>query len=127
MSHYRNIGQGFEAITGIMPFLLVLCPCIMPFIMLHESRERRKLDCYDNVKLCTQFSCLHKKHHDSLSNVSSKIMLKRALLAAKQGNLKMHMRGVRVLLYKRAVSCKCIQITRSVESRIVIRLIAGIS
>jgi hypothetical protein len=20
MSHYRNIGQGFEAITGIMPF-----------------------------------------------------------------------------------------------------------
>jgi hypothetical protein len=54
-------------------------------------------------------------------------MLKRALLAAKQGNLKMHMRGVRVLLYKRAVSCKCIQITRSVENRIGIRLIAGIS
>jgi hypothetical protein len=53
-------------------------------------------------------------------------MLKRAHLAAKQGNLKMHMRGVRVLLYKRAVSCKCIQITRLVESRIVIRFIAGI-
>ena len=62
-----------------------------------------------------------------MSNVSNKIMLKRALLAAKQGNLKMHMRGVRVLLYKRAVSCKCIQITRSVENRIGIRLIAGIS
>ena len=61
-----------------------------------------------------------------MSNVSNKVMLKRALLAAKQGNLKMHMRRVRVLLYKRAVSCKCIQITRSVESRIVIRLIAGI-
>ena len=54
-------------------------------------------------------------------------MLKRALLAAGQGNLKMHMRGVRVLLYKRAVSCNCIQITRSVENRIGIRLIAGIS
>ena len=72
----------------------------MPFIMLHESRERRKLN---------------------------EIMLKRALLAARQGNLKMHMRGVRVLLYKRAVSCKCTQITRSVENRIGIRLIAGSS
>jgi hypothetical protein len=54
-------------------------------------------------------------------------MLKRALLAAKHGDLKMHMLGVRALLYKRAVSCKCIQITRSVENRIGIRLIAGIS
>jgi hypothetical protein len=36
-------------------------------------------------------------------------MLKHALLAA---NLKMHMRGVCVLLYKRAVSYKCIQISR---------------
>ena len=51
----------------------------MPLLyMLHESRERRKLDSYDNVKLCTQFSYLRKKHHDSLSNVSNKIMLKRA-------------------------------------------------
>jgi hypothetical protein len=31
-----------------------------------------------------------------MSNVSNKIMLKRALLAAKQGNLKMHMREVLV-------------------------------
>jgi hypothetical protein len=31
---------------GIMPFLLVLRPYIMPFIMLHESREQRKLDSY---------------------------------------------------------------------------------
>jgi hypothetical protein len=65
-----------------------------------------------------------------MSNVSNKIMLKHALLAAKQGNLKMHMCGVRVLLlYKRAVSCKCIQVTgtKSVENRIGIRLIAGIS
>ena len=62
---------------------------------------------YDNVKLCTQFSCLRKKHHELQSNV---IMLKRALLAAMQRNFKMHMRGVRVLLYKRAVSC--IQISR---------------
>jgi hypothetical protein len=62
-----------------------------------------------------------------MSNVSNKIMMKRALLAVKQGNLKMHMREVLVLLYKRAVSCKCIQITRSVENRIGIRLIAGIS
>ena len=54
-------------------------------------------------------------------------MLKRAHLAAKQGNLQMHMRGIRMLLYKRAVSCKCIQITRLVESRIVISgFIAGI-
>ena len=56
------------------------------------------------------------------------MMLKRALLAAKQGNLKMHMRGVRVLLYKGAVLLyKCIQITRSVENIIGFRLIAGIS
>ena len=60
-----------------------------------------------------------------MSNVSNEIMLKRALLAARQGNLKMHMRGV--LLYKRAVSCKSIQITGSVENRIRIRLIAGSS
>jgi hypothetical protein len=64
-----------------------------------------------------------------VSNVSNKIMLRHALLAAKQGNLKMHMCGVRVLLYKRAVSCECIQVTgtKSVENRIGIRLIAGIS
>jgi hypothetical protein len=62
-----------------------------------------------------------------MSNVSNEIMLKRALLAARQGNLKMHVRGVRVLLYKRAVSCKCIQITGSVENIIGIRLIAASS
>jgi hypothetical protein len=63
MSHYRKIyWSGFEAITGIMPFFAG----IMPFIMLHKSQERRKLDSrsYDNVKLCTQFSCLRKKHHE---------------------------------------------------------------
>ena len=51
----------------IMPlyYALILCPYIMPFIMLHESRERRKLNSYDNVKLCMQFSCLRKKYHDS--------------------------------------------------------------
>ena len=76
-----------------------------------------------DVKLCTQFSCLRKKY--PMSNVSNEIMLKHALLPARQGNLIMHMRGVRVLLYKRAVSCKCIQTTRSVENRIGIRLIAG--
>ena len=36
----------------------------MLFSMLHESREWRKLDSYDNVKLDTQFSCLRKKHHE---------------------------------------------------------------
>ena len=30
--------------------------------MLHESQERRRLDSYDNIKLGTQFSYLHKKH-----------------------------------------------------------------
>ena len=54
-------------------YALILC-----LYYASRTRERRKLDSYDNVKLCTQFSCLHKKHHDSLSNVSSKIMLKRA-------------------------------------------------
>jgi hypothetical protein len=62
-----------------------------------------------------------------MSNVSNEIMLKHALLAARQGNLKMHMHGLHVLLYKRAVSCKCIQITGSVENRIGITLIAGSS
>ena len=62
-----------------------------------------------------------------MSNVSNEIMLKHALLAARQGNLKMHMRVVRELLYKRAVSCKCVQNSRSVENRIGIRLIAGSS
>ena len=99
--------------AGIMPFYYV-----MSFICFtnHESGAN-----YDNVKLCTQFSCLCKKH------LTHEIMLKRILLAAKQGNLKMHMRGVLVLLYKRAVSCKCIQITRSVENRIGSRLIPGIN
>ena len=62
-----------------------------------------------------------------MSNVSNEIILKRAFLASRQGNFKMHMSGVRALLYKRAESCTCIQITRSVENGIGIRLIAGSS
>jgi hypothetical protein len=42
--------------TGIMPFFAGIMPLYYAFIMLHESREWRKLDNDDNVKLCTQFS-----------------------------------------------------------------------
>ena len=62
---FRSDHGNYAFFAGIMPLIYYA------FIMLHESRERRKLDSYDNVKLCTQFSCLRKKHHDSLSNVSN--------------------------------------------------------
>ena len=32
-----------------MPFFAGIMPLYYAFIMLHESRERRKLDSYDNV------------------------------------------------------------------------------
>jgi hypothetical protein len=61
-----GIDQVSKPSRELCPFLLVLYPYIMPFIMLHESRQRRKFDTwsYDNVKMCTQFSCLRKKHHE---------------------------------------------------------------
>jgi hypothetical protein len=61
-----DIDQVSKPSRELCPFLLVLYPYIMPFIMLHESRQPGKLDTwsYDNVKMCTQFSCLRKKHHE---------------------------------------------------------------
>jgi hypothetical protein len=54
--------SGFKAIMGIIPFFAGIMPLYYVLYFLHESRERRKLDRYDNVTLC---SCLCKKHYDS--------------------------------------------------------------